>query len=390
MRTRSVRRAPAGRAVALGALPSAAAAPCLRGRPRGRRDDDHAQRRHRARRGAVRRHRAGRRVRRGAAAGVASQGAGPAGAEPADGRRAEPEVRRVRATSRRARSRSPPTLRPDRPAASRPSRRSTSDVHGGHLPAAGPEAATCSRRSACRRDRRAARRRQRRGAAQRGLRATRAVAEDRRDRHRPALRPLRPTAFPAAATRRCPRPCRTSPRTRPRTSPTQPGSVRCRATRSAADPDEPSVAPTRLLRRRRVPADRACRDLAPGCARSAAGRPRRPTGRWPSTSLEETYETIEAIEALDHGGDSRRPAGGARRRAAAGLPARGDRRRDRGLRHRRRRGRARGQDVRRNPHVFGDVDETDPARINETWEAVKAAEKQRAGCSTASRTRCRP
>ena len=33
--------------------------------------------------------------------------------------------------------------------------------------------------------------------------------------------------------------------------------------------------------------------------------------------------------------------------------------------------------LRRNPHVFGDVDETDPARINETWEAVKAAEKQR-------------
>ncbi len=34
--------------------------------------------------------------------------------------------------------------------------------------------------------------------------------------------------------------------------------------------------------------------------------------------------------------------------------------------------------LRRNPHVFGDVEETDPARINETWEAVKAAEKQRA------------
>ena len=35
--------------------------------------------------------------------------------------------------------------------------------------------------------------------------------------------------------------------------------------------------------------------------------------------------------------------------------------------------------LRRNPHVFGDVEETDPARINETWEAVKAAEKERAG-----------
>ena len=35
--------------------------------------------------------------------------------------------------------------------------------------------------------------------------------------------------------------------------------------------------------------------------------------------------------------------------------------------------------LRRNPHVFGDVEETDPARINETWEAVKAAEKERDG-----------
>ena len=33
--------------------------------------------------------------------------------------------------------------------------------------------------------------------------------------------------------------------------------------------------------------------------------------------------------------------------------------------------------LRRNPHVFGDVSETDPARINETWESVKASEKQR-------------
>ena len=35
--------------------------------------------------------------------------------------------------------------------------------------------------------------------------------------------------------------------------------------------------------------------------------------------------------------------------------------------------------LRRNPHVFGDLEETDPARINETWEAMKAAEKQRSG-----------
>ena len=35
--------------------------------------------------------------------------------------------------------------------------------------------------------------------------------------------------------------------------------------------------------------------------------------------------------------------------------------------------------VRRNPHVFGDVQETDPTRINDTWESLKAEEKQRTG-----------
>src|SRR6195952_5355260 len=39
--------------------------------------------------------------------------------------------------------------------------------------------------------------------------------------------------------------------------------------------------------------------------------------------------------------------------------------------------------VRRNPHVFGDPDGsaerlTDPVAINESWEAIKATEKQRA------------
>lgn len=36
--------------------------------------------------------------------------------------------------------------------------------------------------------------------------------------------------------------------------------------------------------------------------------------------------------------------------------------------------------VRRNPHVFGDVDVStlDPASVNELWEAAKATEKQRA------------
>jgi XTP/dITP diphosphohydrolase len=33
--------------------------------------------------------------------------------------------------------------------------------------------------------------------------------------------------------------------------------------------------------------------------------------------------------------------------------------------------------IRRNPHVFGEVDATDPAEINEHWERVKAQEKQR-------------
>ena len=35
--------------------------------------------------------------------------------------------------------------------------------------------------------------------------------------------------------------------------------------------------------------------------------------------------------------------------------------------------------IRRNPHVFGDLEESDPARINDSWEALKAAEKQRTG-----------
>ena len=128
-----------------------------------------------------------------------------------------------------------------------------------------------------------------------------------------------------------------------------------------------------------VPADRARRDLGP-----AAGGVRLEGRADPPQSLakhllEETYETIEAIEALDHGGspdDLREELGDVLLQVylhaaiaaetgafdiedvAAGL---------------------REKMIRRNPHVFGDVEETDPARINETWEAVKAAEKQRAG-----------
>jgi XTP/dITP diphosphohydrolase len=93
--------------------------------------------------------------------------------------------------------------------------------------------------------------------------------------------------------------------------------------------------------------------------------------------LEETYETLEAIDALEAGGspdDLREELGDVLLQVylhaaiaaetgafdiedvAAGL---------------------REKMIRRNPHVFGDVRETDPVRINETWEAVKAAEKQR-------------
>ncbi|MCW2817326.1 MAG: hypothetical protein JWR42_113 [Marmoricola sp.] len=97
--------------------------------------------------------------------------------------------------------------------------------------------------------------------------------------------------------------------------------------------------------------------------------------------LEETFETLEAIEELDSGGDPhvlrdhlREELGDVLLQVyfhaavaeqegwfdlddvAAGL---------------------REKLLRRNPHVFGDVVETDPARINETWEALKAAEKQR-------------
>ena len=40
--------------------------------------------------------------------------------------------------------------------------------------------------------------------------------------------------------------------------------------------------------------------------------------------------------------------------------------------------------LRRNPHVFGDVVESDPARINETWETVKGAEKRISMVASAS------
>ena len=95
--------------------------------------------------------------------------------------------------------------------------------------------------------------------------------------------------------------------------------------------------------------------------------------------LEETYETIEAIEALDAGGSPdhlREELGDVLLQvylhAAIAAQAGEFDMEDvaRGLQEKM---------LRRNPHVFGDVQETDPARINDTWESVKAAEKQRSG-----------
>jgi XTP/dITP diphosphohydrolase len=95
--------------------------------------------------------------------------------------------------------------------------------------------------------------------------------------------------------------------------------------------------------------------------------------------LEESHEAVEAIEALDHGGDPahlREELGDVLLQVylhaaiaaeagwfdmedvAAGLQQ---------------------KMLRRNPHVFGDLDETDPDRINESWEAIKAGEKQASG-----------
>ena len=95
--------------------------------------------------------------------------------------------------------------------------------------------------------------------------------------------------------------------------------------------------------------------------------------------LEETYETLEAIEALDSGGDPdhlREELGDVLLQvylhAAIAAQAGQFDIQDvaEGLRQKM---------LRRNPHVFGEVEETDPVRINETWESVKAAEKERSG-----------
>ena len=92
--------------------------------------------------------------------------------------------------------------------------------------------------------------------------------------------------------------------------------------------------------------------------------------------LEETYETLEAIEATGDPDHLREELGDVLLQvylhAAIAAQAGEFDIEDvaRGLREKM---------LRRNPHVFGDVDETDPARINETWESLKAAEKQRTG-----------
>jgi XTP/dITP diphosphohydrolase len=94
--------------------------------------------------------------------------------------------------------------------------------------------------------------------------------------------------------------------------------------------------------------------------------------------LEETYEAIEAIETLeDEGPDHLREELGdvllqVYLHAAIAAQAGDFDIEDvaRGLKEKM---------LRRNPHVFGDVWESDPARINENWESLKAAEKQRAG-----------
>jgi XTP/dITP diphosphohydrolase len=95
--------------------------------------------------------------------------------------------------------------------------------------------------------------------------------------------------------------------------------------------------------------------------------------------LEETYETIEAIEALESGGSPEHlceELGDVLLQVylhAAIAAQAGEFDIDdvaRGLKEKM---------LRRNPHVFGDVEETDPARIDATWQAVKAAEKQRTG-----------
>lgn len=100
--------------------------------------------------------------------------------------------------------------------------------------------------------------------------------------------------------------------------------------------------------------------------------------------LEETYEAIEAIEALESGGSPEHlceELGDVLLQvylhAAIAAQAGEFDIEDvaRGLQEKM---------LRRNPHVFGDVrvggvEKSDPARVEEVWEAVKATEKQRTG-----------
>ena len=155
-----------------------------------------------------------------AGAGDASQAAGPAGAEPADGRRAEPEVRRVASTSAPGPGRSPRrTPRSTRCIESLPEkyRDYTSEVFRDWA-----EARDVLTQIGVRATGQPDTTDQLPDPDQRRLRATRALAEDGRDPHRPPLRARRRSAVPVGPTRRSPRPCRTTPRTPTRTSPARP------------------------------------------------------------------------------------------------------------------------------------------------------------------------
>ena len=104
--------------------------------------------------------------------------------------------------------------------------------------------------------------------------------------------------------------------------------------------------------------------------------------------LEETYETLEVIEAEQVDDDHLRR--GARRPPPPGLPPRGHRGGVRPLRHRRRRGRPAAEAAAPQPARLRRRREHRPGAYQRAWESVKAQEKQRESTSsTASRWRCR-
>ena len=165
------------------------------------------------------------------------------------------------------------------------------------------------------------------------------------------------------------------------------GGARRRVGRAAAGQPEVRLTPWRADRSSRVRVDaerprwssssRSWR----GCAPSAAGRPRRPTAPWPGTSLEETYETLEAIEAEAIPTICARSSATSccRSTSTPRSPPR------RAVRHR---GRRRGlveKMLRRNPHVFGDVEETDPPGSTSPGSRSRPRRSSAPACSTGSR-----